>query len=225
MLTDIDLRIAPNTVQQQIIGKLRDAICSGMFKPGEKLVEAKLCSLLGVSRPSVREALRSLEAERLISIIPNKGPYISILTWDEATEIYKVRALLEGEAAAVAAERATGQDIEEMRGLLASFDDAAGRADSEGELGSTTQFYNYIFRLCGNKIIEEMIQGLLARINYLRTSSMLVSGRKTQSFDEMTAILDAIEKKDCKAARLAAVHHVEQARLAAYETFKQNKQG
>jgi len=223
VLTDINLRIAPNTIQQQIIGKLRQAIFSGMFKPGDKLVEAELCNLLGVSRPSVREALRSLEAERLISIIPNQGPHISILTWEEATEIYKVRALLEGEAAAIAAERATERDIEAMRVLLKAFGKAVRRVDTVEEIDSTTEFYEHIFRLCGNRIIEEMIRGLLARINFLRVSSMSLPGRAAISFDEMKAILDAIEKKDNAAARLAAVHHVEQARLAAYESFKQSQ--
>jgi len=223
VLTDINLRIAPNTIQQQIIGKLRQAIFSGMFKPGEKLVEAELCNLLGVSRPSVREALRSLEAERLISIVPNKGPHIPILTWEEATEIYKVRALLEGEAAAIAAERATQRDIEAMRVLLEDFGKAVCRVDTVEEIDSTTEFYKHIFRLSGNRIIEEMIHGLLARINFLRASSMSLPGRAVISFDEMKAILDAIEKKDSEAARLAAVHHVEQARLAAYESFKQSQ--
>ncbi|RLA53159.1 MAG: GntR family transcriptional regulator [Gammaproteobacteria bacterium] len=223
MLTDINLRIAPNAVQQQIIEKLRHAIFSGVFKPGEKLVEAELCNLLGVSRPSVREALRSLQAEKLISIIPNKGPHISILTWEEATEIYKVRALLEGEAAAIAAERATEKDIKAMRILLEAFGKAVRRVDPVEEVGSTTEFYKHIFCLCGNRIIEEMINGLLARINFLRESSMSLPGRSAISFDEMNAILDAIEKKDNEAARFAAVHHVEQARLAAYESFKQSQ--
>ena len=101
----IDLRVLPKTVQQITVEKLRGAILSGMFKPGERLLEAQLCEMLGVSRPSVREALRSLEAERLVTLVPNKGPHIPIVTWEQATEIYQVRALLESEAAARAAGR------------------------------------------------------------------------------------------------------------------------
>ena len=86
-----NLRISPKTVQQQIVEKLRGAIIEGVFKPGDRLIEADLCEMLGVSRPSIREALRSLEAERLIDIIPNRGPQIPILTWEQATEIYQVR--------------------------------------------------------------------------------------------------------------------------------------
>ena len=76
-----DLRITPVTIQAQTAGKLRDAILDGVFKPGEKLLEAELCRQMGVSRTSVREALRQLEAERLVTIFPNRGPSVTQLTW------------------------------------------------------------------------------------------------------------------------------------------------
>ena len=75
MNSGLDLRITPRTVQQQTIEKLRLAIIAGVFPPGSRLVESQLCAQLGVSRPSLREALRSLQAERLIEIIPNRGPF------------------------------------------------------------------------------------------------------------------------------------------------------
>src|SRR5512138_1076944 len=97
----MDLEVFPRTVRQEAVEKLRAAILAGRFQPGDRLVEADLCKVLGVSRPSLREALRSLEAERLIAIVPNRGPQIPIVSWTEAEEIYHVRALLEGEAAAL----------------------------------------------------------------------------------------------------------------------------
>ncbi len=86
----IDLRVRPNTVQNQTVEKLREAILAGVFKPGDRLVEAQLCSMLGVSRPSVREALRSLAAERLVAFVPNRGTQIPLLPWSEARDIYHV---------------------------------------------------------------------------------------------------------------------------------------
>ncbi len=77
MSPDMDLRISPRTVQQETVDKLRLAILSGMFQPGNRLVESQLCIQLGISRPSLREALRSLAAERLIEIVPNRGPSIN----------------------------------------------------------------------------------------------------------------------------------------------------
>ncbi len=222
-MTAIDLRISPKTVQRQTVEKLRSAILVGMFKPGDRLIEAELCELLGVSRPSVREALRSLEAERLISIVPNRGPHIPVLTWEHATEIYQVRALLEGEAAALAAKQAKAENIKTMRAALASFAKAAKTNDSLGEINSTAEFYGEILHLCGNRIIEETLMSLLARINFLRARSMSMPGRAKISLEEMSAILDAIEAKDSKSARRAAIHHVEQAHLSAHEWYKQEQ--
>src|SRR3712207_5371423 len=96
-----DLRVKPVSVLIQTVEKLREAIVAGVFEPGARLVEAHLCDVFGVSRPVIREALRSLEAERLVAIIPNRGPLVRVLTWPEAAEIYQVRSLLEGEAARV----------------------------------------------------------------------------------------------------------------------------
>src|SRR3546814_638178 len=121
MADSIDLKVEPVTVQAQTFRKLREAILNGVFKPGERLTEAKLCARMGVSRTSIREGLRRLEGERLITILPNKGPTVTQITWAEAEEIYHVRALLEGEAAAMFATRATAEDLAELRAALEAF--------------------------------------------------------------------------------------------------------
>jgi GntR family transcriptional regulator, trigonelline degradation regulator len=221
-----NLRISPKTVQQQIVEKLRGAIIEGVFKPGDRLVEADLCEMLGVSRPSIREALRSLEAEKLVDIIPNRGPQIPVLTWDHATEIFQVRALLEGEAASIAARKATAADLKLMRASLAAFGKAVRAHDMNVEVATTTEFYGHILRVCGNRIIEETLNGLLARINFLRGRSMSRPGRARISLKEMKAIFEAIEARDGAAARGAAIKHVENALRsanAAYELLKQNE--
>ncbi|OWV93605.1 GntR family transcriptional regulator [Rhizobium sp. R693] len=219
-MTLMDLRVSPKTVQQQTVEKLRQAIITGMFKPGDRLLEAELCGLLGVSRPSVREALRSLEAERLVAIVPNKGPHIPILTWEQATEIYKVRALLEGEAASLAAHTRTDDSIKKMRRALSAFDKAGRSGDAAGQVSSTADFYAEILRSCNNSIIEEILSGLLARINLLRARSMSMPGRAKISLEEMTAILGAIEARDSDAARVAAIYHVDQAYASAGQAYR-----
>lgn len=215
-----NLRISPKTVQQQIVEKLREAIVEGMFKPGDRLVEASLCEMLGVSRPSIREALRSLEAERLVSIIPNRGPQIPVLTRDHAADIYKVRALLEGEAAFIAARRATPDDLKLMRAALATFGKAVRANDMQTEVSATSEFYNHILRICGNRIIEETLHGLLARVNFLRAHSMSRPGRAKVSLKEMKAIYEAIAANNGNAARSAAVKHVENAHMSANEAYE-----
>ncbi|MET0220042.1 MAG: GntR family transcriptional regulator, partial [Tardiphaga sp.] len=163
--------------------------------------------------------LRSLEAERLIEIIPNRGPLVPVLTWEHATEIYHVRALLEGEAACLAARRATGEDLRHMRASLAAFGRAVRAEDAAGEIKSTAEFYGHILRVCGNRVIEQTLSGLLARINFLRGKSMSQRGRARLSLREMKAIYQAIEAKDGAMARAAAIRHVDQAHVAAKAAF------
>lgn len=222
-MTTMDFRVSPRTVQQQTVVKLREAITSGVFKPGERLLEAELCERLGVSRPSLREALRSLEAERLIALVPNKGPHIPVLTWEQATEIYNVRMLLEGEAAALAAGQATGNAINKMRDALERFEKAGRDEDAVAQVRSTAAFYAAILESCGNTIIEEILSGLLARINLLRARSMSMPGRAKFSLEEMTAILGAIKARDPVAARRAAVYHVERAYASASDAYRKEQ--
>lgn len=215
----MDLQVFPRTVRQEAVEKLRAAILAGRFQPGDRLVEADLCKVLGVSRPSLREALRSLEAERLIAIVPNRGPQIPIVSWTEAEEIYHVRALLEGEAAALSAQRAGPGDLKEMEAALAAFTRATRAGDSGGRIETTTRFYAAILRSCGNKTIEELIQSLQARINFLRARSMSKPGRARLSLAEMKAIHAAIGRRDAEAARRAAIEHIRQAQRAAKSLY------
>jgi len=216
-----NLRISPKTVQQQIVEKLRGAISEGVFKPGDRLVEADLCEMLGVSRPSIREALRSLEAERLVEIIPNRGPQIPVLTWEHASEIYQMRALLEGEASYIAAKKATPDDLKLMRASLAAFGKAVRARDMKAEVAFTTEFYGHLLRICGNRIIEETLAGLLARINFLRGRSMSQPGRAKFSLQEMKAIFEAVEAGNGNAARSAAIRHVENAHRSANAAYEE----
>jgi len=219
----MDLKVAPQTVYAQAVGKLRDAILSGHFKPGQRLVELDLCERMQVSRASVREALRRLEAEKLITTIPNRGPFVAEITWDEAREIYQVRALLEGEAAALFARRATPAEKREMALALASFIASDQANDAIGRLTSTSRFYEVMLRGCGNSVISDLLQGLVARINFLRARSMSRAGRTRHSASELRRILKAIEKNDAAGARVAAVDHVRAACVAAEAVFEPRK--
>ncbi|WP_405117456.1 GntR family transcriptional regulator [Phaeobacter sp. BS23] len=91
---------APQTLRDIVQDRMREAIIDGHFAPGERLVERPLCDQLGVSRTVVRETIRYLEAEGLVEIIPNRGPVVARLSWDQARQIYDVRRQLEGSAAA-----------------------------------------------------------------------------------------------------------------------------
>ena len=221
MTAKIDLRVSRKSVQQGAVEKLRHAILSGVFMPGNRLVEADLCNSLGVSRPLLREALRSLQAERLIDIVPNRGPQVPRLSWREAEEIYEVRELLEGEAAARCALMIASEDLDKLAESLEAFRHASRSSETASEqISTTTNFFAIILRNCGNKIIEETLTGLQARVNFLRARSMSLPGRAKQSHVEMSAIFTAIKARNAKQARKAAQEHVLKARNAAKQAFE-----
>src|SRR3546814_13543421 len=112
---------------------------------------------MGVSRTSIREGLRRLEGERLITILPNKGPTVTQITWAAAEEIYHVRALLEGEAAAMFATRSTAEDLAETRAALEAFRMATTRGDALGRLSITARSYEVMLKGCGNRYLAETI--------------------------------------------------------------------
>src|SRR5277367_656435 len=86
-------------LRRQVLEELRSSIISGRLLPGARLIERELIAMMGVSRTVIREALRQLEAEGLVSNIPNKGPIVRELTIEEAKDLYAIRAVLEGLAA------------------------------------------------------------------------------------------------------------------------------
>ena len=197
--------VAP--VRTQIVVNLRAAILSGQLRPGERLVETTLSEMLQVSRTSLREALRQLEAERLVTITPFKGPTVTVMTPDDAEQIYEVRAMLEGHAAELFAARATPREISAMKAALGRFKDAVAAGDAAARLASTDEFFDVMLQGCGNRVIAEMLDGLHARVNFLRSRSMSSPERASESLKEMQAMLTAIRAKDsAEAARTARLH-------------------
>src|SRR6202158_526809 len=103
-LSFIERSAAP--LRRQVLDELRQSIIAGRLAPGSRLIERELIAMMGVSRTVIRDALRQLESEGLIAIIPNKGPVVRELTLAEAKDLYSIRAVLEGLAAGVCGEKA-----------------------------------------------------------------------------------------------------------------------
>jgi DNA-binding GntR family transcriptional regulator len=215
----MDLRVTPRLVQSQIISKLREAILTGHFMPGERLVESTLCQMINVSRSSLREALRRLEGEKLVLNVPNKGPLVAEISWVEAEEIYHARVLLEAEAVAEFTKRVTDVDILTMRSALREIFRASEENDPVERLHATNEFYGTIFGNCGNSIIGELLESLHARINLLRTQNNQPKSRAREGAKELDTILKKIEKRDPAGARKAAIAHVHAAWDSAKKLF------
>lgn len=203
-------------LRQQVLDQLRAAIVDLEFEPGERLVERKLCEMMGVSRTSVREALRHLEAEGLITTVPHRGPVVTEVTPEEARDIYEVRAALEGLAGARCAERATPEIVASLRESLGAMETASRRFDRRALREMSVTFFETLFEGGHNQVCTAMIRSLQARINFLRSASFQAPGRIQEFVAELRAIVDAVESHDPEATRAACARHVESASRHAF---------
>jgi DNA-binding GntR family transcriptional regulator len=203
------------TVIEQSIQTLRAAVMSGDLRPGQKLVEADLIEDLGISRASLREALRVLEADRLIELIPNRGPFVAKLGPEEVEDIHDVWALMTGEMVHRFAARAQAKEIAGLGIALRKLKLSLRDKDTLAQLAATNAFFNYISTRCGNVVLMDMVQKLVARINFLRARALSLEGRPVLCAGEISDIFDAIKANRPAVARAATKRHIASACAAA----------
>jgi DNA-binding GntR family transcriptional regulator len=196
--------------------KLRKAIMSGTFKPGQRLVERELCEMTGVSRPSIREALRLLEADGLVETVPHRGPVVSTISLEEAKQLYAARAVLEGFAGRECARLHHDPAIARRLGdAVAKLRAAFAEQDLMTALEAKTEFYAALLEGCRNSFVERMLRPLHDRISLLRMTSMSQPKRIDKSLREVTAIWRAVQDGDPDLAEQRCVNHVNTAAIAA----------
>jgi DNA-binding GntR family transcriptional regulator len=199
-------------LRERVLDVLRQAILDGRYRPGQRLVERELIELTGVSRSTIREALRELEAEGLVETVPQKGAIVVIPTATEARELIEVRAALEELAVRCFVERAT--DAQRTR-LQEAFDDfeAVIRADSDVRLvlNSKDRLYAALLDGARNSVIRSVHEGLQARVRMIRAASLSSPGRQERTLEEMRLLIDAILRGDLPAAALACRDHLKHA--------------
>jgi len=202
-------------LRHQVSEKLREAIFNMRFPPGTRLIERELCELTGVSRTLIREALRELEGEGLVQLLP-KGPAVSVLTAEDARGIYDVRAALEGLAGRCCAQNATPATIAALRAALRDVEATYLDATSSGseKLAAKSRFYDAIFAGAGNPVLTDVVRKLHGRINLLR-AAYSDPQRTQRSLIEIRKIVAAIEKHDGDVAYERCVEHVKRAEEAA----------
>jgi DNA-binding GntR family transcriptional regulator len=205
----------PDTLRRTVENHLREAIMSGYLKPGQRLVERELCEAMGVSRPSLREALRKLEAEKLIEMVPHRGPVVAAISDQEAGELYELRVLLESYAARQYAARATRSSIDALRKAVQVLRDAASAPQKGDVLKAKEVFYDVLLAGCGNSVVAEVLRMLLSRINRLRSASLSRPGRLPESIKELELLVKRVAAKDAEGAEKAAITHVRNAEKAA----------
>lgn len=215
--------LQPDTLRRQIENAVRQAITSGRYAPGARLVERELCEELGVSRTSLREALRKLEAEKLVEIVPHKGPVVATISLEEARELYALRGLLEGFAAHEFAMKGSDAAIDEFAQGAELLRQTALAGDTGKVLEAKSHLYNIMLGHCGNNLLQEVLQSLFSRINILRATSLMHPNRISQSLSEIDALAVALKKRDAAEAQRIASLHVRNACVVALQLLQDQR--
>lgn len=193
------------TMQQIVTDRVRSAILSGQFGPGERVPQDELAQQLGVSRMPVREALRILESEGLVELRPHRGAVVVDLLPEDIAEVFEIRAMLEGKAAALAAPNLTDDTLARLRAIAGQLEGASN--DEERWLALNREFHTAIYPASGWPRLCQMIEQQRNVVQpYIRAALAFV-GRTGTAREEHRAILAAAEARDgAKLARLTQEH-------------------
>ncbi len=143
-----------------VFDHLKESILKGELKPGERLMEIALAEEMGVSRTPVREAIRKLEKEKFVEMIPRKGAYVADLTKQDILDVLEIRYVLEGLAAKLAAKKMKEEDIEQLKQNVRDFKEAIENMDRTTMIDNDNAFHDIIYEATENEKLIEIIQDL-----------------------------------------------------------------
>ena len=213
------------SLRGKVFHQLREDILSGHYKEHEELREMaiseemgvsrtpvrealrQLANKLGVSRTPIREAIRKLELEGLVSIIPNKGAYVTGITRKDVEDIYAIRSLLEGLCARWATAHITEKQLDALEEniYLSEFHASKGHAQKLTELDD--QFHDILYEACSSKMLEHQLRDFHEYVRRMRKQNLSGSERGLEAVLEHKQIMEAIRQKDAdRAQELAALH-------------------
>ena len=198
------------SLRGRVFRRLRNDILSGVYKEHDELRETTIGEELGVSRTPVREALRQLELEGLVTIVPNKGAYVTGISKKDVHDIYKIRSMLEGMCARWATRYITPEQIGELEEVILLSEFHLKRKNEEKAVQVSEldgKFHKVLYEASNSRILEHLLSDFHKYVQMARTHSVESRERAEKSIEEHRAILEAIKGKDeDQAERLANAH-------------------
>lgn len=198
------IRKAHAPLRHQVLDYLREGIIAGRLAPGSRLVERELIEMLGVSRTVIREALRQLESEGLVAVIPNKGPVVREFTAVEAADLYAIRGVLVGLAARLFVQNAEAAQIAKLRSALDETIRGYKSSDPAAVFEAKNRFYDVLVEGAASESLTTMLALLHARIMRWRALGLShpkrSPARARESISGLRAMFAAIKNGDAAAA-------------------------
>ena len=196
------------TVQKDAYRLILEAIDTGIYRPGDRLVESELAERFGVSRTPVREALQRLETQSMLSR-DGRRLIVASLDHNQLADLYVVRAELEGLAARLAAHHATPEEVHVLRAMVEA--DRALAGDPAALARANRRFHKQLHLASHNRFLVQQLDLVYRSMALLATTSLSASGRSRATLDEHDAIVAAIEKQDPDTAYAALRTHISRA--------------
>jgi DNA-binding GntR family transcriptional regulator len=206
------------SLSQEAYLRLKEAIRKGTLAPGTRVREVEIAHRFGISRTPARDAIRRLESEGLISFVPRHGAVVSQLDHQATMELYDLREILEGAAAAFAARHASAAEIEELEELIAAEPELENKPDQLADLNQL--FHSSLYRAAHNRFLERTLIGLRDSMGLLGGTSLKVKGRFQTAHEEHVAIVSAIAARDVKKAEQMAMAHIRNAQRARLKLMR-----
>lgn len=202
------MRAANYLLGQKIFQKIRQDIITGKYSREEELKELLIATEMGVSRTPVREALRQLEREGLVRIIPNKGTYVVGISAQDMKDIYEIRASLEGLCAKRAAQWATPEQLEALEEILylTEYHMKKGHAQQVIELAG--KFHEILYEVGGNRMMNHVLENYFLYLEEVRKVFFSIPEKAKEANLEHRRILEAVRAKDGEKAEHAVNVHI-----------------
>lgn len=192
-----------------VFNTLRQAILTGELKPGERLMEIHLANKLGVSRTPIREAIRKLELEGLVTMIPRRGAEVAQITGKSLQDVLEVRRSLDALCAELACERISDAELLSLKEACTRFEEAIKTQNSRTIAEADVALHDIIIQATGNRRLVQLVNNLAEQMYRYRFEYIKDFSMHPRLIEEHRAIYEAIKNKDKKAAAQAAVTHID----------------
>ena len=196
------------SLRGRVFQSIREDILSGRYEQNTELKEAAIGAELGVSRTPVREALRQLELEGLVTIIPNRGAYVKMITAKDVQDIYVIRSMLEGLCARWATQSITDEQLDSMEETLCLSEYHTSKKNYEKLYELDSLFHEQLYEAGGSRILNHILSDFHDYVKMVRKATISTSSRSVTSTEEHRAIFEAIKEKDPDKAEALAKEHV-----------------
>lgn len=196
------------SLRGRVFQSIREDILGGRYEQNTELKEAAIGAELGVSRTPVREALRQLELEGLVTIIPNRGAYVNMITAKDVQDIYVIRSMLEGLCARWATQSITAEQLDSMEETLCLSEYHTSKKNYEKLYELDSLFHEQLYEAGGSRILNHILSDFHDYVKMVRKATISTSSRSVTSTEEHRAIFEAIKEKDPDKAEALAKEHV-----------------